>query len=262
MIGRDSVRLLLAIVTSIALTPALAADPIQPIPITAEEAFDATVTSTDPILGTRATVALVDVRSRAEYWWVGTAAAVTGIVLKGQEATPIRPDFYKVRVIDEGKFLEFTLRGRYRRVQVDKVAELQTTPIASSIPYKLWDETQAKLVGNPAFAGAISKLADDGVQVLIVFCRSGGRSSDCIVQIDPTIAARFSGVYEIDDPGGLVTGVGGFEGAGYAQVYNGHLGFPGRLTQGQTAPSVSWKDAGLPIRIGQNPLVPIPPLPQ
>jgi rhodanese-related sulfurtransferase len=244
-------RLLLAIATSVALTSALA---FEPIPITADEAFDAVQTQTDPLLGTPACdpqgpkcVKLVDVRSRAEYYWVGTAAQVDEIVLKGETAG-IKPDWGKVRLIHEGKFLEYTVHGRYRRVQVEKVAELKTSPIALSIPYRLWDESEAKLVANGAFETEINALADQGAKVLIVFCRTGGRSTSCILNLDPAVAGRFAALYEIDDPSGLFAGFGGFEGSSYKEVYNGYLGFPGRLTEARETPSASWKDAGLPMR--------------
>jgi rhodanese-related sulfurtransferase len=202
----------------------------------------------------------VDVRTRAEYFWVGTPAQVDGIVLKGEEDKTIFPDLGKVRLIEEGKFLEYAVDGRYKRTQVAKVAKLETTAIALSIPYQVWDETAAARVPNPAFASSIDALAEQGVQVLIVFCKSGGRSTSCIVNLDTEIAEKFDAIYEIDEPSGPdtgVSGVGGFEGNAYNQVYNGYIGFPGRLTEIQENPSVSWKDAGLPIKVGVKP----PPLP-
>ena len=66
----------------------------------------------------------------------------------------------------------------------------------------------------------------------------------------------FDAVYEIDDPTPDSTGdVGGFEGSPYSEVYNGYHGFPGRLTGVQAVPSVSWKDTGLPIKIGMSKFV-------
>ena len=47
---------------------------VSPIPITAEQAFNAVQTQTDPITGEDKKVALVDVRTRAEYFWVGLHA--------------------------------------------------------------------------------------------------------------------------------------------------------------------------------------------
>jgi rhodanese-related sulfurtransferase len=252
-------RFLLATVVSIASISAYAG--FDPIPITADEAFDAVQTGTDPIdPEIAAVVALVDVRTRAEYFWVGTAAQVDAVVLKGEEDKTVWPDLGKVRLIEEGKFLEYTIDGRYKRTQVEKVAKLETTAIALSIPYQLWDEAAAARVPNPAFTSSIDALAEQGVEVLIVFCKSGGRSTSCIVNLDAEVAEKFDAIYEIDEPTGPVTGVhgvGGFEGNAYNQVYNGYVGFPGRLTEIQENPSVSWKDAGLPIKVGVQP----PPLP-
>ena len=198
----------------------------------------------------------MDVRSRAEYFRVGAPAKVLEIVLKGRESQPVQPDDGKVRLIHEGKFLEYRVQGRYKRVQVDEVASRKTQTLARSISYQLWNEAEARLVLNPAFSAGIEQLADaEGVDVLIVYCRSGVRSTACINNpaiLDPAIASKFQAIYEIDDPMGMV-GVGGFEGSLYGQAYNGYLGFPGRQTEVQDAPSVSWKDSGLPIAIGVRP---------
>jgi rhodanese-related sulfurtransferase len=228
--------------------------------ITAEEAFDAVQTQTDPLTGAHANVALVDVRTRAEYFWVGTAAKVNKITLRDAKSQSIVPDLGKVKLLIEGKFLEYAVNGRHKRTQVDKVASLDTSPIAINVPYKLWDEATATTSSNQDFDGDIDALADAGAEVLIVYCRSGSRSSTCGTQIDEE--NKFQAVYEIDDPvPGSAGGVGGFEGSPYGEVYNGYHGFPGRLTDVQSVPSVSWKDTGLPIKIGVNPLKNTPPLP-
>jgi rhodanese-related sulfurtransferase len=231
--------------------------------ITAEEAFDAVQTQTDPITGADAKVALVDVRTRAEYYWVGAPTKVKQIVLKDTTALPIVPDLGKVKLVNRTGFLEYslleyTVDGRHKWTPISKVAKLDTSPIAINIPYKLWDESTAKTSLNPDFNAKIAELASPGnVDVLIVFCRSGSRSSTCGTQIEG--AALFDAVYEIDDPTPNSTGgVGGFEGSPYSEVYNGYHGFPGRLTGVQTVPSVSWKDTGLPIRIGVDPFAPLP----
>jgi rhodanese-related sulfurtransferase len=222
--------------------------------ITAEEAFDAIQTQTDPLTGIGATVALVDVRTRAEYYWVGTAAKVNKIVLQDVKSGAIVPDLGKVMLDHEGKFLQYTVSGRNQRMQVRKIASLDTSPISINIPYKLWDESTATTNLNPDFAAAIQGLADNGVNVLIIYCRSGSRSSTCGTQIEN--GGLFTAVYEIDDPmPGSAGGIGGFEGSPYGEVYNGYHGFPGRLTDVQSVPSVSWKDTGLPIKIGVKPPV-------
>ena len=86
--------------------------------------------------------------------------------------------------------------------------------------------------------------------MVVLYCRSGGRSTDCTYQFDTD---AFFAVYEIDDPAGN-RGFGGFEGNSYKNVYNGYRGFPGRETGVQTVPSASWKDSGLPMKTSVNPL--------
>jgi rhodanese-related sulfurtransferase len=228
------------------------------IPITAEEAFDAVQSQTDPLSKNPATVVLVDVRTRAEYFWLGAAAAVTKIILKDQsaDAAPIAPDFGKVRLSYEGIFLDYTLNDKPQRLLVTDVEKLEMSPIASNIPFRLWNETEGKLDAdpNPAFANDLANLIQaKGAQVIILFCRTGGRSSACPDQF-PNVSQN-TAVYEIDDPMG-VNGHGGFEGPTYGDAYNGYVGFPGRLTEVQNTPSVSWKDSGLPIQTLRSPLTP------
>lgn len=220
----------------------------EPVPIGADAAFDAVATQTDPQTGYQKAVALVDVRSRAEYFWVGTATQVDEIVLK--DGATVVPDLGKVIVDHEGKFLDYTLDGRNKRVQVKKVASLVHSAIARSIPFKLWNEDTATLEANPDFATEIASLVQEGIQVVILYCRSGGRSTDCTYEFDTD---AFFAVYEIDDPAGN-RGFGGFEGNSYKNVYNGYRGFPGRQTDAQTVPSASWKDSGLPMKTSINPL--------
>ena len=220
----------------------------EPVPISAESAFNAVTTQTDPQTGHQKSVALVDVRSRAEYFWVGTATQVDEIVLK--DGSTIAPDLGKVILDHEGKFLTYTLNSDEKQVQVKKVDSLIHSAIARSIPFKLWNEDTAKLEANPDFANDIANLVQEGVEVVILYCRSGGRSTDCTYQFDTD---AFFAVYEIDDPAGN-RGFGGFEGNSYKNVYNGYRGFPGRETGVQTVPSASWKDSGLPMKTSINPL--------
>jgi rhodanese-related sulfurtransferase len=223
---------------------------VEPVPITANAAFDAYATQTDPLTGFEMKVALVDVRSRAEYFWVGSATQVRMIELKN--GSSIIPDLGKVILDHEGKFLTYTLNGHDKRVQVKKVDSLVHSSIATNIPFKLWDESTATLEINRDFEDNIESLADypDPVEVLILYCRTGGRSTSCTAKFD---TSKFSAVYEIDDPAGN-RGFGGFEGPSYSDVYNGYLGFPGRQTSVQAVPSVSWKDSGLPMKTLMDPL--------
>lgn len=232
-------------------TVVVAAEPpsLIPTPITAGEAFDAVQTQTDPLDHTEATVVLVDVRTRAEYFWVGAAAKVTGIFLKDQaaDAEPIVPDLGKVRLSYEGIFLDYTVDGKPQRLLVVDVEKLELSPIAVNIPFRLWNEETGSLdpTPNPAFESRIQALIEGGADTLILFCRSGGRSSAC-PDAFPDVFAGVK-VYEIDDPFGG-NGYGGFEGSTYGDAYNGYVGFPARLTEVQDVPSVSWKDSGLPIK--------------
>ena len=222
-------------------------DPPKPIPISAEQAFDAVQMQIDPITGEFKNVALVDVRTRAEYFWVGAACQVDEIITSKEET--IIPDDGKVILPHSGKFLIYEINGRNKRLQTKKVSKLNLSPIAINIPYKLWDEETGTLSDNSGFVAAVENLSP-AYNVLIFFCRSGGRSEDCLGYFDTTL---FDAIYEIDQPDGK-SGRGGFEGTSYSNVYNGYRGFPERLTEIQEHPSVSWKDAGLPMKTSLNPL--------
>ena len=212
----------------------------EPDRISAEQAFDAYQYQIDPISGEAKSVALIDVRSRAEYFWVGTACQVDEIITAKGES--VVPDRGKVTLLRNGRFIRFELNGRWKFLQVRKVDEIVLSPIAINIPFRYWDEFKGGFIKNNNFANEIEALADEGVEVLIFFCRSGGRSQACV---DPGFPGRFHAIYEIDTEDG---GVGGFEGTSYSNVYNGYRGFPRRLTEIQEDPSVSWKDAGLPMK--------------
>jgi hypothetical protein len=103
---------------------------------------------------------------------------------------------------------------------------------------------------NDQFKDEVEALATDEYDVVIFFCRSGGRSEGCLEDFD---TALFEAIYEIDQPDGK-SGRGGFEGSSYSDAYNGYRGFPERLTEIQEHPSVSWKDTGLPMKTSVNPL--------
>jgi rhodanese-related sulfurtransferase len=242
-------RVLLVLLTAAIVAPAPLAPAATPVPITAEQAFDAVQRQTDPQTGLPGRVLLVDVRTRAEYYWVGTAAKVNSIALL--DGTTIVPDLGKVVLDQEGKFLVYSVESRNRRTLVDKVSKLSLSPIAYSVPYQLWNEANRSLVLNTDFLSQMQALAGSDRPVLILFCRSGGRTdgTNCAKDLGLDF---FSAIYEIDQPDGA-TNHGGMEGSAYSNVYNGYRGFPGRLTWTQTHPSASWKDAGLPIVVGAAP---------
>jgi len=213
----------------------------DPVPITAEEAFDAYTNQEDPVTGYPANVAIVDVRTTAEYYWVGTCAQVdTILTTKGEE---IIPDNGKVILRANSRILEFEVDGEPSALNVKHVDEIETSPIARRIPYETWDNENCKKVLNENFAEEIEALADDGINIVIMMCRSGKRTSKAEFNFD-----FFDAVYEIDHPD--KNGRGGFQGTSYDDAYNGFRGFPGRKTSFQGHESVSWIDAGLPIHIG------------
>jgi len=223
-------------------------------PITANQAFDAYANQVDPLSGEPATVAIVDVRTKAEYFWVGTPAQVDAVVTKsGQELIPYNG---KVTLRFGSRVLEFEeQRGEDLRpvfLPVNRVDAIDTTAIAYHIPYKIWDEESCSLILNPDFADQMNALARNegdgsGYDIVILMCRSGKRSNTRAFATE-----SFVEVYEIDQPDGT-DGRGGFEGTTYGNVFNGYRGFPGRNTGGQDSSSVSWADAGLPIHIGGCP---------
>jgi len=270
---RRFMQSVLAAVTALAVTSTLAGP--DPVPITADQAFDAVMTGADPITGVNygvGNVVIVDLRTPAEYQFQGTAGKVDSILLKGA-AAPVVPDLGKAKNSQDGKFLEYTIGGKKKRTKVDKIAKLVTSSIAVNIPCATWNQVSKQMDPVPdSLTRGIEELAGDGVQVVITMCNSGGRSTVCIAKfISDDLASRFKAFYEIDragdqylhpDHGVHLAGLGGYQGSVYGGVYNGSAGFPGRQTadrsvqgwkQGVPAgPSVSWRDSGLPIFIPET----------
>lgn len=240
-----------AIICLFALAPALAQEPPMPIPISSEQAFDAVVLQQDPLTGAPRSVVMVDARTRAEFYWVGTTCMAPEIELvNGSVRTP---DMGKVQVVAGGMLLMFEENGWRRFVRTRDVASVTLTPIAISIPYLLWNEDTASNEPNgPEFENFVREVEAlaETYDTVIFFCRSGGRSQNCLANFDTTL---FDEIYEIDQPDGK-SGRGGFEGTTYGNAYNGYRGYPGRKTFFQPHESVAWKDLGLPIKIGVNPL--------
>jgi rhodanese-related sulfurtransferase len=229
---------------------AMAAEEEVNIPITANQAFDAVVQQVDPATGDNTRVALIDVRTTAEYYWVGACGKVESIATtSGTDYTP-----YNGKVVVKwGNFLCFKVEGRHGLkpvfLPVSKVESVVTEDISIHIPTHIWDEAGCTKYANPDFAATIESLSAD-YDVLILMCRSGKRSNTR--DFDTSL---FDAVYEIDDPNGK-NGRGGFQGTSYGDVYNGYRGYPARSTQSQDAPSASWSDAGLPVHIGWTPNTP------
>lgn len=121
----------------VALNPALADDPI---PITADQAFIAVQQQVNPVTDESATVVLVDVRDPQEILSSGAAARVEEIVFLSGQAN-VEPDWGMVRLVHDGKFIEYQTDGRRNRVKMDEIEALFTRPIAYNI--KLWDQTES-----------------------------------------------------------------------------------------------------------------------
>jgi rhodanese-related sulfurtransferase len=230
-------------ILGVALIGAALADP--PIPITADEAFDAVIQQVVPGTTYSARVALIDIRDPIEYSFSGAAATVLKIHLNNSKGRTIEivPDD-KVRLIQGGKAIKYRVNGRYQRMLVSKIKAMDLEPLALNIPFwrrtadgKSWNQDTAP------FYDAIEALAD-AYDVLILYCRTGGRSSAAGAGVDDLGLGVT--VYEIDiaDPNG---GHGGFSGSPYKNAYNGYVGFPGRPTGNQQYESASWLDAGLPV---------------
>jgi rhodanese-related sulfurtransferase len=151
-------------------------------------------------------------------------------------------------------------------------AEANGMPIAYNIPWQLWGYRIEKADGyykptmvtvKTLFKYFIKKTFPDKDTPLILFCRSGHRSTDAAKYLDKI---GYTKVYEIDNylkeadkyPGGK----GGFQGGnteGPAD-YKGYRGWPGRVSYLSPYPthdpdwtpkdkdqSVSWMDTGLPV---------------
>ncbi|MEA3514911.1 MAG: hypothetical protein U9R34_05520 [Nanoarchaeota archaeon] len=210
------------------------------IPITAEQAFDAQASQVDPESGEPANVVIVDIRSVAEYHWVGAPARVDNITTK---RSLIVPDDGKVNIFGRGNnLLRFKVNGNLRVLSAKSVENMKTSPIAINIPYKTWDKSL-----NPDFKSDIEDLADENTSIILM-CRSGKRTSE-VYNVTKFNYNSFDAVYEIDQPDGK-NGRGGFSGTSYKDAYNGYRGFPERKTSFKSHESVSWSDAGLPIHIG------------
>ena len=224
----------------------------QPAAVTAVQAFDAVQLQVDPLTGQAAKVLLVDVRTRAEWYWIGAPAAATLVTM--DDGRTYTPDLGKVVLALEGKFLDFAENRRPRRVRVSKVASVTLTPVAVNVPLKLWDEATATMLDNADFVAQVADLVNAGsYDVVIFYCRSGHRSQQCVT--DDLIAALpvTVSLFEIDVESEGLGGYGGFEGSTYGNAFIGYRGFPGRETRFEEIPSVSWEDSGLPIKIGVSP---------
>lgn len=220
-------------------------------PVSANQAFDAVANQKDPSTGEDARVALIDVRTSAEYFWVGACAKVNSITTANNFYEPLNG---KV-TLKWGNFLTFKVAGKrhHRNVYVPlkKVESIDTEDISIHVPTHIWVESDSTKVVNENFARDIESLSTD-YDVIILMCRSGKRSNTRA--FDTTL---FKTVYELDRPDGS-DGYGGFQGTSYSDLYNGYRGYPGRNSRVQDIKSVSWSDSGLPVHTSAKPFFPTP----
>lgn len=214
-------------------------------PVTADAAFDAVALQVDPVTKKSSRVAIVDLRTSAEYYWVGACAQVEMIVtVDGKE---ISPYLGKTRFDMATNSIQYVTKTDGKEVtgelSVEKIKTMFKNPVSINIPFQKWDDASQSKVENDLFKKEIESLAGK-YDTLILMCRSGKRSSKC--EFDFSL---FKSVYEIDQPSGK-NGKGGFQGTSYKEVFNGYRGYPGRKTTGQKEQSVSWNDFGLPVHIG------------
>ena len=257
-------QLLLTTICALGLTPAMAyIDPTGPIPITADEAFDAVATGCiDGVCYGVGKVVLVDVRTESELDFQGGPAKVDSIELK--DGTVIIPDLGKAKLTKDGKFLNYTVNGKKKNLKVDTVKEVVTSLIGKLAACSVYDPVEGSFrPDQPGYSAAMAEIADemdataDGPNVAITMCNSGGRSTQCPLGfLDQDVLARFHAWYEIDragemyitpqafglpafveagapPPGIHMAVLGGYSGSDYGGDYNGIIGFPGRQTQKQ-----------------------------
>lgn len=257
-------QLLLTTICALGLTPALAfIDPTGPIPITADEAFDAVATGCiDGVCYGVGKVVLIDVRTKSELDFQGGPAKVDSIELK--DGKVIVPDLGKAKLTKDGKTLEYTINGKKKKQKVDKIKEVVTSLIGKLAACSVYDPVEGSFrPDQPGYSAAMAEIADemdaaaDGPNVAITMCNSGGRSTQCPLGfLDLDVQNRFTAWYEIDKPGDMyitpdafglpafveagapppgihMAVLGGYSGSDYGGDYNGIIGFPERDTKKQ-----------------------------
>lgn len=167
---------------------------------------------------------------------MGSAEAATQIT--AQEAYDM---------VKDGEATLIDVRTLEEYYWVGNPADADGNPIAYNIPYKLWTSRIDCETGKPIlrtverlFGVFIRRTFPDKDTPLILMCRSGKRADEAAEYLETTLG--YNNIYEIDRSD--ITGLGGFQGSGYSDAYNGYRGYPGR---NPTDPSVSWMDTGLPI---------------
>jgi rhodanese-related sulfurtransferase len=224
--------------------------------ITASQAFDAY--QKQSIDGGNKVI-FIDVRTPEEVFWVGQPAQVNYIKLKN--GTTIVPDNYRAVLNTTKKkepVLEYKVNGKKQYTSVYDVEETNLSGMVYNVPVEYTDPLTKKRTLNPDLANKINQLVQaTGANRVIFYCRSGQRSTiGCYYKYCPmSLFAPGLISYEVeavDANGNEINGNGGFESTSGSSRYLGYRGYPGRLTEGVlSTPSVSFKDAGLPIAIGK-----------
>lgn len=278
-------QLCLTTVSALGLTPALAyIDPTGPIPITAEQAFDAVATGCLPDTPDRpgacygvGKVVLVDVRTQSELDFQGGPAKVDSIEMK--DGTVIVPAMGKAKLSADSKFLEYNQNGKPRRLSVNGINEVVTSLIGKLAPCSTYDPVDSTFKPDKeGFSRAMMKIANEmdaagrGPNVAITMCNSGGRSTQCPLNfLWKGVQDRFFAWYEIDragdeyitpeafglpafveagapPPGIHMAVLGGYSGSDYGGDYNGIVGFPGRFTNRKPVSGWTVGDPGVDFR--------------
>ncbi len=271
-----TMQLLLAAASAVAMTPALAVYDFYetgPIPITAEQAFDAVKSGCLPDTPEApgacygvGKVALVDVRTQEEIDFQGGPGQVDQVALKsGITFIPDR-NKAKYRVNPPGltgQYLEYRLRGIRYLTPVQQIKSVTTSLLAKHASCSVYDGAEGAFRADPpGFSNAMADIADTGVTVAITMCNSGGRSTQCpLNMLYQEVQDMFTAFYEIDQtgdqyitpaifglpdfvaagappPGIHMATLGGYSGGAYGGDYNGLIGWPGRRTAYQ--PKTGW----------------------
>ncbi len=244
--------------------------PTGPIPITAEQAFDAVKSGCLPETPQAPAkcygvgkVALVDVRTQEELDFAGGPGQVDLVTLKTGRTFIPDNNKAKYRVLSDGQYLDYRLRGVRYLTPVQQIKSVATSLLAKHAPCSYYDgEAGAFVADPPTFSAAMAKIAEEGVVVPITMCNSGGRSTQCpLNMLYQEVQDMFTAYYEIDatgdqyitpkifgtppfvdagapPPGIHMATLGGYSGSAYGGDYNGLIGFPGRLTGFQ--PKTGW----------------------
>ncbi len=270
-----TMQLLLAAASAVAMTPALAyLDDTGPIPITAEQAFDAVKSGCLPDTPDApgecygvGKVALVDVRTQEEIDFQGGPGQVDQVTL--QSGITFIPDRNKAKYRlnpdgQTGQYLDYRLKGVRYLTPIPLIKSVTTSLLAKHAPCSYYNGAEGAFVADPpGFSNAMADIADSGVTVVITMCNSGGRSTQCpLNMLYQEVQDMFTAYYEIDQagveyitpgvfglpdfvaagappPGIHMATLGGYSGGAYGGDYNGLIGFPSRRTGYQ--PKTGWR---------------------